>query len=63
LHERGELLGLRIPVPIRILSAAIGRRMLDAALAKLPGSPLPRNPARPARGAACAVMWKPLSST
>ena len=56
-HERGELLDLRIRVPIRNLSAAIGQRMLEAALEKLPCTDAavdPREPG-PGRGVCCLV--------
>ena len=56
-HERGELLGLRIHVPIRNLSTAIGQRMLEAALEKLPcetAAVEPREPG-PGGGVCCLV--------
>ncbi len=36
LHERGELLSLKLRVPIRKLSISIGGRILDSALSQLP---------------------------
>ena len=56
-HERGALRGIRIRVPIRQLAAAIGQRMLEAAVA---GFPCPdaavevREPG-PGRGVCCLV--------
>ncbi|MCX6879661.1 MAG: RNA 3'-terminal phosphate cyclase [Verrucomicrobia bacterium] len=57
LHDRGDLRALRIRVPIRNLSAAIGQRMLDAALEMLPcedASVEPREPG-PGRGVCCLI--------
>jgi RNA 3'-terminal phosphate cyclase (ATP) len=57
LHHRGELLGLRIRVPLRNLSAAIGQRMLEAALEKIPcedAAVESREPG-PGRGVCCLV--------
>lgn len=57
LHERGDLQGMRIRVPIRNLSAAIGQRMLEAALEKFPGTDAAvevREPG-PGRGVCCLV--------
>jgi len=56
-HERGELQTMRIRVPIRNLSAEIGRRMLEAAAEKFPGTDAAmdvREPG-PGRGVCCLV--------
>jgi RNA 3'-terminal phosphate cyclase (ATP) len=57
LHERGDLLGLRIRVPIRNLSPAIGTRILAAALEMLACEDAAvevRDPG-PGRGVCCLV--------
>jgi len=56
-HQRGELQRMVIRVPIRNLSAAIGQRMLEAALEKFPGADAAvdvREPG-PGRGVCCLV--------
>lgn len=56
-HERGELRGLRLRVPIRNLAPAIAERIRDAALAVLPQAEAvidPREPG-PGRGVCCLV--------
>lgn len=57
LRQRGGVLGLRIRVPLRNLSAEIGQRMLAAALEKLPcedAAVESREPG-PGRGVCCLV--------